>query len=275
MATDGGGGGDDDESERRRTMTRERRRRRDARGTTTATSAAAVAAAAAACALLLVASGALVSGATVVAAWHAVRARRPHQQSLTFHAAAHSTLEANASLAHAALQRFAVVSMELLLQLPETRVNQQHAVFGVSTALHADAQPTALATARARGAQKFRSPCARALRALALAVPLLLGAPVETQRVRVALMTQRVRRDAPVPTRLRVTIDAPLHVAAASLRVRGTPRSVRVVLAHRARALLAAALAFTAFVALAAAAVLLVARRAWRALRPAVAAVTG
>lgn len=127
------------------------------------------------------------------------------------------------------LRSVGLIEASVLLSLPETNANLEHSVFTVSSELHSQSQNAAassapascLVRAQAHAALTFRSPAHRAIRAVAMAIPLLLGISSEYQSVNLPLLEYRVPTGAPVLDHIRISIDSSdVQVANAVLKVR-------------------------------------------------------
>lgn len=177
------------------------------------------------------------------AAWHYLSTRPYHKIPLSFRRVPATetkpaVLEAVADLTTAKLRAVANMQATITLSLPESKTNLENSVFQISSDL-LSSDDFCVAHASSAATLTFRSPMHRAVRAVVLSVPMLLGFIREYQTVTEPLFGyQAVRKKGEVPRLVaaRVKIDADeLQIASAYLVLRAGRTSLLSVLTKEGR----------------------------------------
>lgn len=135
-------------------------------------------------------------------------------------------LTADVSLSQQRLRYAASLTAHLHLSLPESDHNLRHSVFSIYTELQSNEQSKApsekgapcLAAAKAQAVMRFRSSTYRSIRALVMALPLLVGIADEYQRIQVPILYHKLpRRSSPCPDTISIQLQAPVQVSSAKL----------------------------------------------------------
>lgn len=179
--------------------------------------------------------------------WHALTTRPHHVLPLHFFYSNSTpiTLTAYAPLPTRGLRAVQELTTSVRLLLPESDANLENSVFRLSAQLFGlaesdSSEDVCLAQGSAQASLRFRSPVHRAIRAVIMLVPLLLGLTHEYQTVDVKLLRYRATADEdgrlPALDAIRVEINSnQVQVAKATMTLRVKRRAFLTVMLKERR----------------------------------------